>query len=164
MRGKRPYSYRFVVWCFQNLFKTVCDILVWFPSSFFSMCFVCVHAVHLYSTIVTVTTWKKSQFSLSKSDFHMIDNPSIAFYSDVRRILISLSVGEILLPRYLSLSTYFRSLPLQKEMAPSSYLKHIYSVLLVFTYRLILPVACSRLCSRDSAWAGAFKKSSISSA
>ena len=85
------------------------SILVLFPSSFFSMCFVSIHEVHPYNSMDTLTPWKKSHFILSdRSDFSM---------------LTSLSVDEMLLPRYVNLSTNFRGLLFKVEMLPS-HLKH----------------------------------------
>ena len=78
----------FVGYCFQDLFKTACSILVWFPSSFFSMCFVSIHVVHPYSSMNTATTWKKYSFiSLDRSDFYKIDYISIVVHAFTRGIL-----------------------------------------------------------------------------
>ena len=52
---------------------------------------------------------------------------SIAVYAFVVRTLTSLSVDEILLPKYINWSTNFRDLPLRTEMAPC--FKHKNSVL-----------------------------------
>ena len=46
----------------------------------------------------------------------------------------------------------------------TSHLKHMYSVLFVFTWCPMPPAICSRLCSQDSAWAGVFTRSAQSSA
>ena len=63
-------------------------------------------------------------------------------------MLTSLSVDEILLPRYGNLSTnYFRSAIVERAL---SHLKRKDSVLFAFTWRP--PAACSGLCGRDSAW------------
>ena len=57
-------------------------------------------AVHPYSSTDTATVLKKSSFILSEaSDFHMIDNLSIAVNVLTRRMLTSLSLDETLLPR-----------------------------------------------------------------
>ena len=73
----------------------------------------------------TVTAWKKPRFILSDSSgFYIIDNLSLTFYAFAWRILISLSVDEILLLRYVNLSS--KSLPLRVNMA-LSYLKHLLS-------------------------------------
>ena len=48
MGGKWPYSCNFVGCCFQDLFKTVCSILVFFPSNFFSRHFIKVQVVQPY--------------------------------------------------------------------------------------------------------------------
>ena len=64
-----------------------------------------------------------SLFILSKrSDFHMVDNLSIVVYALPIHMLTSLSVDEILLPRYMNCSTNFRGLQFN-EMVPS-WLKH----------------------------------------
>ena len=47
-------------------------------------------------------------------------------------ILTSLSVDEILLPRYVNCSTNFRGLPLKMKIAPSC-LNHLNLILFVFT-------------------------------
>ena len=88
----------------------------------------------MQTVVMTQTTVeKKPSFVLSeRSDFHMIDNLSIAVHAFVWCILTSLSVNEILLPRYVNWSTSFRGFPLKVEIA-SSCLKHINSVLFTFT-------------------------------
>ena len=58
----------------------------------------------------------------------MIDNLLIAVHDFARHMLTSLSIDEILLPRYENLSTNFRGLLLKGEMA-LSHLKHMNSVL-----------------------------------
>ena len=57
---------------------------------------------------------------------------SIIVYVFPMRMLTSLQVDEILLPRYVNKSLNFRGLPLKMEMITSN-LKHINSVLFVFT-------------------------------
>ena len=108
--------------CFQDSFKTACSILVQFPSSFFSLHFVSIHVVHPYSSTDTPKAWKKSHFILSKvSNFQMINNQSIAVYTITRCMLTSLSVDEILLPRYVNWShynIYFWTNTLGKNMNP----------------------------------------------
>ena len=47
----------------------------------------------------------------------MIDNLSIAVHTFVRCILMSLSVDEMLLLRYINLSTTFREPPFSVEMS-----------------------------------------------
>ena len=127
MGGKWPYSC-FVECCFQDLFNITCSILVQSPSSFFSMHFVSIHVVHPYSSIDTTAAWKKYYFILSdRSNFHIINKLLIAVHAFARRILTSLSVDEILLSRYVNLSTNFRGLLFRAKMAPS-HLKYMYSV------------------------------------
>ena len=83
MEGKWPYSCCSVRYCFQDLFKTVYSILVVFPSSFFSTCFISDVVVHPYNSTDTATAWKKSLLILSKrTDFHTIENLSIAMYTN----------------------------------------------------------------------------------
>ena len=88
----------------------------------------------------------------------MIDS-SLSF---ARRMLTSFSVDEILLSRYVILSINFRGLALQVKMTPS-HLKHTFSVLFAFTWRLMPLADCSRICIRDSAWAAVFVRSARSS-
>ena len=119
--------------------------------------------VHPYNSTDTTVSWKKSCFvSSGRSDFHMINSQLIEVHTFARCILISLSVDEILLLRYVNLFTNFRGLPFRVEMAPR--LKHMYSILLMFMWRPMPPAACSRLCSRDSAMEGVFARSTRSSA
>ena len=158
------YSCFFVGCCFQDLFKITRSNLVQFPSSLFSMRFVSVHVVHPYSSTDTTAARKKSCFSLSdRSENHTIDCLSIAVHAFAWRILTSLSVDEILLLKYVNLSTNFRRPAFRVEIAPS-HLKHMYSVLFTFTWRPMPLAACSRLCSKDSVWVGVFAISTISSA
>ena len=56
--------------------------------------------MHPHSRIDKTTASKKLRFILSdKSDFHMIDNLSIAVYAFASRILMSFSIDEMLPPR-----------------------------------------------------------------
>ena len=85
------------------------------PILLFFMCFVSVLVVHPYSSMDTVTACKKSCFILlDRPELHIIDNLSIAFHTFTRHMLTSLSVNEILLPRYVNWSTNFRGLPLKR--------------------------------------------------
>ena len=98
--GRWLYSCCFVGCYFQNLFNIGCNILVQFPSNFFSICLVSVYVVHPFSRIDTTATWKKLHFILlDKFDFHMIDNLLIAVHAFISFIVISFSVDEMLLPR-----------------------------------------------------------------
>ena len=99
----------------------------------------------------------------NRSDFHMIDSLLISVHAFARRVLMSLSVDEILLPRYMNFSTNLRELSLRVEMS-LSWLKHMYSILSTFTSRPMPPAAYCRLCSRDLIWADVFIRSAISSA
>ena len=90
------YNFCFLGCCFLDLFYRARDILVPFLSSLIS-----VDVVHPYSRIDTTAAWKKIRFILSdRPDFHVIDSLSIAVQAFGKRILMSLSVEEILLSRY----------------------------------------------------------------
>ena len=87
------------------------------------------------------------RFILSeRSDFHIIDCLSIAFYAFAWPMLTSLAVDEKLLPRYVNWSTNFRGLPLKVGMA--SFCLKYRNVFLVFMWRLLPYTACSSQCSR----------------
>ena len=132
MGGKWPYSSCFVERCFQDLFSIAHSIFVQFLSSLFFIGLVCVHVVHLYSNTDTTAAWKKLCFILSvRSDLLLIINLSIAVCAFVRHILVSLSIDEMLLPRYVNLSTNFGEPPFRVEMSP--WLKDIYPILAAFT-------------------------------
>ena len=75
----------------------------------------CIHIVELTRPPLE----KKMRFILSDwPDFHMIDNLSIVVLSIVVwRILISLSDDEMLLPRYINMSTNFREPPFRVEIS-----------------------------------------------
>ena len=119
MGGRWPYSWCFVGCCRLDLFKIARSILVKLLSSFFSSRFVSVHVVHPYSSIDTTAAWKKLHFILSvRSYFHMIDSLLIAVQDFVSHMLISFSVDETLLPRYVNLSTHLRGVPSSVEMSP----------------------------------------------
>ena len=122
---KWPYSCSFVG-CFNpDLFKIAHSILVWFPSGFFFKHFIRVQVVQTYNSSGTATAWTNSPFNSSKrSDFHTVINLLIALRAFLMHMLTSISIDEILLPRYMNSSTNSRGLPLNKEMVPS-WLKHI---------------------------------------
>ena len=106
--GKWPYNCCFVGCFFQDLFNIGRSIFVQFRQVFFSFFirFVSVYVVHPYSRIDTTAAWKKLHFILlDRSDFHMIDNLSIAAHTFARRILMSLSVDEMILPRKKQISS-----------------------------------------------------------
>ena len=106
----------------------------------------------------TDTAWKKLCFISYSLNFHLIDNQSVAIHTLAWYMLISLSVDEILLPKYVKWSTHFRGLPLWVEMFPSCY-KYAYSVLFAFILGPILPATCCRLHGNDSAWTCIFLRS-----
>ena len=108
MDGKWPYSCCFVGCCLQNLFNITCIILVQLPSSFFSIRLVSIHVVHPYSSIDTTAAWKKRHFILSvRSDSYMTDYLWLTGHTFASRVLMSVSVDEMLLPRQVNLSTSF---------------------------------------------------------
>ena len=81
MGRKWPYSCCLVERCFHDLFSIARSILEQLPSSFFSIRFVSVHKVHLYSSIDTTAAWNESCFISSDiTDLHMINNLSIGAY------------------------------------------------------------------------------------
>ena len=115
--GRCPYIYFFVGCCLQDLFRAARSILVQLPSSLFCRRLVNVHVVLPYSSTDMATAWKNSLFSLSvRSDFHMVDNLSMAVQAFPIRALILCSVDDISLPRYVKLSTTFRCLPSSVEI------------------------------------------------
>ena len=85
--------------------------------------------VHPYNSIDIATAWKKSNYILlDRSDFYFINNLSIAVHVFARCMMTSLSVDEILLPKYVNVSINFRNLPLNVEV-DFSHLKPMNSVL-----------------------------------
>ena len=94
IKVKWPYS-----WCFMGFIcsKQFTAFLCNFYLTF-SLSFQLVHMVQTYSCTDIDTTWQKSRFILSEiSDFHMIDNLSIAVHAFPMCMLTLLSVDEILL-------------------------------------------------------------------
>ena len=129
MGGKCPYSCCFVGYVIQNLFKTPRSIIKQFPSSFFYGSFSKVYVVQPYSSTEMATALKNPRFiSLGRSDFHIVDDLTIAVYAFHVRMLTLLSVNAILLTRYVKWSIGLQGLPFNVLMAPSS-LKHFYSFL-----------------------------------
>ena len=148
MGGKCPYSCCFVGCCFQDLFNIALSILVQFSCSLFPEYFVRVHVMHPFSRINMTAGWKKLRFILlDRSYFHMINNLSIAVHASASCLLMSFSVDEMLLPRYVNLSINFKEPSFRVKMSPFL-LKHMYSVLSAFTWSLMPPAACSRLQQR----------------
>ena len=149
--------------CFQDLFKTAESILVLFLFSNISKHLPRVQVVHLYSCTNWATAWIKSHFILSeKSDFYLINNLSIAVHAFPMHILTLLSEGKMLLARYVGYSTNFKSFLLQLKFAPSC-LKYMNSALFAFILKPMPLAVCSRLCSKDSVWAGLLARSTKSS-
>ena len=120
--------------------------------------------MHPYRSMDTATAWKKSCFILlDRSDFHKIDSLSIAFHAFARCISTSLSVDDILLPRYVNWFTDFRGLPLRLEIAPFC-LKYMKSVCFHPHRDQCFLLFAQDYCSRDSVWAGVFVRSTQTSA
>ena len=68
----------------------------------------------------TTEACKNSNFiSSEESDSCMVVNQSIALHVFPTRMLTSLSVDEIWLPRYMNWFTNFRGLPVNEEIMPS---------------------------------------------
>ena len=109
MGGKWPYNCCFVRCCLRYLFKIARSILVNLPSSFSSKHFVKVQMVQPLSSTDTATTFNSSCFILfyQTPDFHLVVILSISVNALPMRMLMSLSVDEILLPRYINWSTNF---------------------------------------------------------
>ena len=78
-------------------------------------------------------------------------------------MLTSLSVDEILLPRYINWFTNFRGFLFNMEMTPFCF-KHGYSFLICNHVVANASAAFYRLCSWDSALVGVFARSAWSSA
>ena len=66
VKNNCPYSCWFLLWCFQDLFKTACGILGKFSSHYFSVRFVWVQVVHPYCSTNTATAWMNSRFIVSE--------------------------------------------------------------------------------------------------
>ena len=86
--------------------STICsrlhaELFVQLPSRLFSRRLVRVQVVQPYSSTDITTAWKNCRFNLSvRSDFYLTDNLLVAAHAFPIRVLTSLSVDEILLPRY----------------------------------------------------------------
>ena len=97
---------------------------VFYVSHFFLQTFrLRVQAVQPYSSTDNTSLWMNSCFVLSEiSDFQLVDNLSVAVYAFPMCMLMSLSVDEILLPRYMNWSTNFKFLTFDKKRL------HIYAI------------------------------------
>ena len=119
MGGRWSCSCCVVGCCLQDLFNIARSILVYLPSSSFSIHLVSVSVVHPYSSIDTTTAWKKLRFILLvRSVFHMTDSQSIAVHAFACRVLMSVLVDEPLFPNLANLSTSVKELPFSVEMSP----------------------------------------------
>ena len=138
MGSKCPYCCYFLGCCFQDFIIVVCSILVLFPS-YFSPCVLLgsMWYIHPYCSINTATIGKTFCFIvLEKANLQMINNLLLTVNDFARGMVTSLSVDEILLLRYMNLSTNFLGQPLRAEMA--SCFKHMSSILFAFTWLLLL--------------------------
>ena len=100
----------------------------------------------------TQPQFKKNYLILSKtSPLQMIDSLLIAVQVFSRSKLISLSLDEILLPRYVNWFTYFRGIPFRAKIAPFLFktreLRFIRIPIEVNASRCLLYVIQSRICS-----------------
>ena len=75
---------------------------------------------------------------------------------------MSPSVNKMLLLSNGNSSAYFTDLPLTLEIVISG-LKQMYSILFLFMKSSLPPAACSRLYSRNSAWASKFSRAFVAS-
>ena len=72
-----------------------------------------------YIRMTAVIAWKKySVLLLDRVDFSMIDYLSVVLHALTQGMFISLSVDEIVLPRYVDRSANFRTLPLKHRLTP----------------------------------------------
>ena len=96
------------------------DLIVFLTADCFPIYYYAfLQVVDLHSCTVTTATSKKSFFIRSKrSDFHRIENLSIALHAFCIFLLTSLSVNEILLLKYLNSFTNFTRIQLKVETAP----------------------------------------------
>ena len=69
--GRWPYTCCFMGYYFLDLFSFACNILEPLLSSFFTICFVSIRVVNLYSRIDTTTARKKSQPINISSRLHL---------------------------------------------------------------------------------------------
>ena len=88
----------------------------------------------------------------------MINNLLIAVHAFASHILKSFSVDEMLLLRYVNLSTNFREPPFNVEMSAFLIKTH---VLYFVCIHIEVNATCSRLCSRDLAWVVVFTRSTV---
>ena len=126
MGGKWPCSCCFVGCCLHDLFNIALSILVWLPSSFFSVHLLSVHVAHPYNSIDKTTAWKKNCILSVKFDFHMTDSLSLDVHAFANRMLTSVSVDETRLLRLVNLSSSFRELTFCVEVSLIEEVTYIY--------------------------------------
>ena len=130
MGGRWPHSYCFVGFCLQDFFNIAHRILVFLPSSFFSVRLVSVRVVHPYSNI---------DRCLENTAFHFIgqfwlpyDWLSIVSCPCLCKSRVDVCLGWWDPESCINLSSTFRELPFTVEMSPL-WLKYMYSVLSALT-------------------------------
>ena len=144
LQDKR-YIRCFVGCWFHYMFNIARNILVQLPSSFFSVHLVSVHVVYPYNRKDTTAVREKLRFILSdRSDLHMTDNFSITVNAFAGHVLMTFSVKETLLPRYVNLSSSFRDPPFCMEV--SSFFGFDQSTL------YIIKISNRRWFGNDSIW------------
>ena len=105
----------------------MCNFHLVFSLSLMSISLWCIYRVVLTQSLLG----SNHIFLSDRSDFHMIDSPSLAVCTFTRYILVLLFVDEMILPSYVILSTHFSGLPFTVEI------KNMYSILFVFMWRPI---------------------------
>ena len=118
MGSKWPYSCCFVGCCFLDFFKTARRILVSSTSIFFPSVSL-TSKWCIYTVVPTRSQLGRNHILTERHNFRMINSLSIAHITFLMLIITSISVDEILLPRYVNCLTNFRCLPLEVEIAPS---------------------------------------------
>ena len=129
MGGRWLYSYCFVECCFQDLFKIVPTILVWFPA--FPPCayFVSMQCIHPY-IITQPSLGRNPIFIFIGATWFPLDRKYVNSCPCLQST--SLSVDKILLPRFWNWAANIRGYPLELEMTLSC-LKRLNTVLFEFT-------------------------------
>ena len=109
------------------------------PDSTYNSCvvtssfFPCVLFASVWSDHTLVLTepqllWREYVFFLSDRFYvHKIDDQSIEFHNFFRYRWTSLSINEILQPRYVNIFTNFRVLLLRVEIAPNLHLAYVFT-------------------------------------
>ena len=106
-----------------DLFNIARNIIVQLPTSSFSLS-TSLRCIHIVVWIWPVLG-KNCVFLSDRSDFHMTVNLSIALHAPPISVLMSLSVDEMLLSRYLNLSSSSREPLFSVEKSPFFSCVHI---------------------------------------